>query len=240
MMPCERPILFSGPMVRAILAGTKTQTRRIVKPQPQPYGRSSYGGTRQGWAWEKRKGWERSWNDDDKDPYGRVSATFAMGRECPFGVPGDRLWCKESHWRFTGCAPAPSAFVPAPDGDPYQARCYDDYPELESLRAGACLVRVPSIHMFRWASRLLLEVTHVRVQRLQEISEADAQAEGVRPFFEAYKGIGRDQRLTSGELAADSEHRASFAVLWDEINADRATWKSDPWVWAVSFSRVNP
>jgi hypothetical protein len=213
----ERPILFSGPMVRAILAGTKTQTRRLVRPV---------------------RGYEHNnvcRPDMAADPWAvwwhGMSERVGCLQTCPYGVPGDRLWCKESHWRFTGCAPAPSAFVPAPDGDPYQARCYDDYPELESLRAGACLVRVPSIHMPRWASRLTLEVTDVRVQRLQEISREDAVAEGlewVSPTF-GVQGIA---------ASWNADPRESIRALWDEINGKRAPWSSDPWVWAVSFSVV--
>jgi hypothetical protein len=94
--------------------------------------------------------------------------------------------------------------------------------------------------MPRWASRLVLEVTGVRVERLCDISEADAQAEGVAPFFEVYKGMGQEQTISTGERAADAPHRASFACLWDEINGDRALWKSNPWVWVVEFKRAEP
>jgi hypothetical protein len=70
------------------------------------------------------------------------------------------------------------------------------------------------------------------------ITEEDAKAEGAIPFFERFPSIGRDQCITTGELAAEAEHRASFAVLWDEINGDRAIWKSNPWVWRVEFRKV--
>ena len=98
----------------------------------------------------------------------------------------------------------------------------------------------PAIHMPRWASRLTLEVVSVRVERLNDISEEDAQAEGVAPFFEVYKGMGQEQTISTGERAADAPHRASFACLWDEINGDRALWKSNPWVWVVEFKRAEP
>lgn len=90
----------------------------------------------------------------------------------------------------------------------------------------------------RWASRINLEIIGVKVERLRDISEEDAKAEGVLPFFERFPDCGKDQRLTSGELAAYYPYRASLAVLWDEINGDRATWKSNPWVWCISFRRI--
>jgi hypothetical protein len=237
--------------VRAILAGTKTQTRRLVRPV---------------------RGYEHNnvcRPDMAADPWAvwwhGMSERVGCLQTCPYGVPGDRLWCKERHWRFTGCAPAPSAFVPAPDGDPYQARCYDDYPELESLRASACLVRVPSIHMPRWASRLTLEVTDVRVQRLAEISKADAIAEGAtrREWAKAPAGWsacgwsvdwsrvgtlsryaggihkrGHEQPLTERDICLGSPQMA-FASEWERhYGGKSASWYSTPFVWAVTFSVV--
>jgi hypothetical protein len=93
--------------------------------------------------------------------------------------------------------------------------------------------------MPRWAARVALEVTEVRVQRLREITEDDARAEGVPPFFERYPSIGRDQRL-DGELCSGSPHRACFSCVWDEVRGDRAPWSRDPWVWAVTFRQIAP
>jgi hypothetical protein len=241
--------------VRAILAGTKTQIRRPVKLPS--FDRVTRIITSDGAV--------DLW--DAKDERGATPAARMVWHSitCPYGVPGDRLWCKESHWRFTGCAPAPSAFVPAPDGDPYQARCYDDYPELESLRASACLVRVPSIHMPRWASRLTLEVTDVRVQRLAEISKADAIAEGAtrREWAKAPAGWsacgwsvdwsrvgtlsryaggihkrGHEQPLTERDICLGSPQMA-FASEWERhYGGKSASWYSNPFVWAVTFSVV--
>ena len=133
---------------------------------------------------------------------------------CPYGHPGARLWVRET-------------WAPHHDGIAYRA---------SHCVSGAFRWRSP-IHMPRAASRIVLEVKAVRVERLQEITEADAKAEGAPSFFERFPSIGRDQRLTTGELASDKPHRASFAVGWDELNAARAPWVDDPFVWVVSFER---
>jgi hypothetical protein len=178
----ERPILFSGPMVRAILDGQKTQTRRIVKPQPSIEG---------------------------QEPH--------LVR-CPYGVPGDRLWVRET-WGEGGMTKP---------GDP--ASYAADWPD-----AGAIRKWRPSIHMPRWASRIDLEVTAVRVERLQAITEEDARAEG------AAHRIARGGDL-SGALEGETpiQHVAHFRDLWDSINGERTPWASNPWVWVVSFKRVRP
>lgn len=197
----ERPILFSGEMVRAILSGAKTQTRRLYRPRPCD-------------------------NVDDK--HGPLVVLPS-----PYGSPGDRLWVRET-WTH--------------DHDSLEdARAaHEDAMSESSVLYRASMTTVdaeiykwrPSIYMPRWASRITLEVTDVRVERLQAISEADARAEGVAPFFVRFTHVVREQRITSGELARDAEHRASYAVLWDELNADRAPWASNPWVWVVTFEVV--
>lgn len=197
-------------MVRALLSGSKTQTRRLVAIRD--FGPSET----QGYDWTFR-GRYGLWND--------VSHARLM-EQCPYGAPGDQMWVRET-WGYFG-------------GDEY---LYQQDPGSVLYRAdeGRDAARWrPSIHMPRWASRITLEVTEVRVQRLQDISEADARAEGVCPFFEVYENIGRDQCITSGERAEDAPFRASYACLWDEINGDRAPWAENPWVWAVSFRRVQP
>jgi len=180
-VPIERPVLFSGPMVRAILEGRKSQTRRVVKPQP-PHGiKSVYApitrdpGNWQGVASDDLIGW-----------YGR----------CPYGIPGDRLWVRETFQRARG------GFQYRADG-------------ITTPRAWK-----PSIFMPRTASRITLEVTGVRVERLQDISEKDARAEGVdaAPCF-----------------------CIPYRRLWDSLNAKRGFgWEKNPWVWCISFSKAAP
>ena len=194
----ERPILFSGPMVRAILEGRKTQTRRVLKPS----------------AYLRRYNDERRLNLseaqllDAKAHAARVN--IGRGLPSPCGAPGDTLWVRET-W-------APSRFKA---GDPNYAYRAD------GEREGVGRWR-PSIHMPRRASRLTLRIKSVRVERLQEISEADAIAEGVL--------------RTGGRAQLQPNHfrpaRELFSELWDSINEDRAPWASNPWVWVVEFSRV--
>lgn len=187
----ERPILFSAPMVRALLDGSKTQTRRVVRFDP-PSGDIV-----------ERGGWRR-WHRDDP------SAVIA----CPYGVPGDLLWCRET-WRphiETGM-PEYRANLGAVDHD---------------------LRWKPSIYMPRWVSRITLRITDVRVQRLQEISEEDARAEGVAEPAPVH---GKWCDATRGREGHWS-YRKPFADLWDSLNAKRAPWSSNPFVWAIAFERV--
>jgi hypothetical protein len=184
----ERPILFSGPMVRAILEGRKTQTRRPVKPQPVcgdgivqgPNGLFFVGQLRDS---------ENAWRDI----------------LCPCGVPGDRLWVRETFWDGR------------PDIDNYVLFVADGYSFVRDWK------KRPSIFMPRWASRITLEITDVRVQRVQETSAADCIAEG----------------LTADLPMSHADWRDSFAGLWDSINEKRGFgWDANPWVWALTFGRV--
>jgi hypothetical protein len=252
----ERPILFSGPMVRAILDGRKTQTRRLMKPQP--VGRA-------GVVWPAEDRWEWSCS---------AGRTMLDEREapccCPHGYERDRLWVRETHaldgqrvaydadgWCGAICDDGGGGKVRIPHGRIVDARTSERGPWPDGGARSFGLAGYggrwrPSIHMPRWASRILLEITEVRVQPLQDLTEADAKAEGVKPFGEAFAGISLDQRIASTTLAdrergapdrdfraGDSPYRASFACLWDEINGDRATWASNPWVWAIAFRRVD-
>lgn len=237
----ERPILFGGPMVRAILDGRKTQTRRIVR---------GAGGA---WTPHVEPG-GILWRSGEHE--------HRMSLRCPYGAPGDRLWVRET-WAnvhpllAAGRASGPStAGIPGPPGVDYRvvyradgelAPLYysKDYPYRSLAGADQDLARrelswESPVCMPRKSSRLTLEVVSVRVERLQDISEEDARAEGVAPFFERFPGMGQDQTITTGERAAAAPHRASFACLWDEINGDRALWKSNPWVWVVEFKRAEP
>ena len=189
----ERPILFKGEMVRKILSGEKTQTRRVVKRQPivgiEPCG---WSGT--GWGLTR--------------PDGGCSCRPVS---CPYGSPGDRLWVRETWSPRTDVDPA-KKLTKAQRYVRYRADADDLANEWHSYDGWK-----PSIHMPRWASRITLEITGVRVERLQEISEEDARAEGVGQRF---------TRMT---------WRGGFAFLWDQINGKRAPWASNPWVWVIEF-----
>jgi hypothetical protein len=220
----ERPILFSSSMVRALLAGTKMQTRRIVKPAPSAETNLIEWNT----AESEFVPWR--WVIGSPTTGSRTGKPFA----CPYGAPGDTLWVRESI-RWAGTVPPRSyleeeydSAVYAADGAPTKL---DTWPWKRTV--------LPSIHCPRGLSRLTLEVTDVRVQRLQDISEEDARAEGV----EAFEGMVNDATLcamakATGDTATDA--RPLFACLWDSLNGKRAMWASNPWVWCVSFRRVTP
>lgn len=222
----EKPILFNGEMVRAILSGRKTQTRRIVKPQPPGYIDELHGNDLRGRAPYRIEHYETGcilgsgFEDDDNVLY-----------RCPFGVPGDRLWVRES-FRFTCDEKSFSCVAYEADGTARQMLCLDGG-DGDPIGVGkACRPAIfeslkwrPSIHMPRWASRITLKVTDVRVQRVQDISEEDAIAEGCQ----------------CAGVPASLTNRGAFAKLWDSINAkDGNGWAANPWVWAVTFKRAKP
>ena len=215
----ERPILFSGPMVRAILAGRKTVTRRVVtsrhpialigssdeRGDPSAWGYFFDGPDHHGYMVLGR-------GHDDCHDHGKVSIP------CPYGAAGDRLWVRE-----TFC-------LRDPEHHPERGYWYAATDDVDEPRW------TPSIHMPRRASRITLEVVGVRVERLQEIDEADARAEGADPAdaFQVFQaGTGRRSDM-------ERTHRGAFACLWDGINGDRAPWASNPWVWRVEFRQVQP
>jgi len=199
----ERPILLKDEMVRAILEGRKTQTRRMVKPQPTAL-------TSDGLPFAQTA------NDES---FGRLGKVIA----CPYGQPGDRLWVRET---FTDEAGGIWPYL----GEHISYRADPLQPLCERW--------TPSIHMPRWASRITLEITSVRVERLQSISYADAQAEGVQtetadPWF---YHITTERNVY--DFAAD-EPQGSFRKLWESINGP-GSWAANPWVWVVEFKRVLP
>lgn len=198
----ERPIIFSGPMVRALLDGNKTQTRRAVKMKPHHQIEERDNGT----PWPRMYDGER-----DADSW----------MACPYGQPGDRLWVRESFCKIIGQS---GGWIETD----YQATYTHGFRLGDSL--GLKKRWTPSIHMPRAASRITLEITSVRVERLQDISEADAQAEGVTDDGSLVTDLdGKDR---GGTIAA-------YATLWEVINGV-GSWDDNPWVWVVSFKRAFP
>jgi hypothetical protein len=206
-MKRERPILFSAPMVRAILDGRKTQTRRVAKPR-----------------FDDRKPcehWKGENHDGDATMY-RHCSHGSEGLGCPYGQPGDRLWVRET-W-FSSNPKTPSRVRYAADDlirleDGLFARAVCNPPKWR-----------PSLFMPRWASRITLEIVAVRVERLQDISEKDALAEGCEREFKA------DGSTVWG--AGLVEAVENYKTLWDSINAKRGVgWDINPWVWVIEFKR---
>lgn len=219
----ERPILFSAPMVRAILDGRKTQTRRIAtKPVRHPDLGNLY------------------------TPGALVlehEPQHVIERACPHGRPGDQLWVRETFFAYGRWA---TRFSPKKGRDEWHFidmtsecdRAYQyaadnpDVPLSSGHRPTPGWFRRPAIHMPRQVSRILLEITDVRVERLQDISEADAEAEGARCADEA---TGREVLFPSA--AKCGSYRLHFRDIFEQINGP-CSWYAKPWVWVIEFKRV--
>lgn len=224
----ERPIIFSAESVRAILDGRKTQTRRLVKPQPPqdcaPICIGAFNPTVIGRDGEALPG---------PEIFGAYDDDGEWGARCPYGAPGDRLWVRET-WRYED--------FDLDDGVWYAAvgfRADDSHTSFRyhvSRGSGERTGWRSPIHMPRWASRIALEVLAVRVQRLQKISEEDAIAEGMRFDGTYYAGGPHSIKGTPKAFHLATQ---AFADLWDSINARRAPWESNPWVWVIQFRKVN-
>ncbi len=205
----ERPILFSGPMVRAILEGRKTQTRRVVKAKHLPFVEDLLGGLLDG-----------KWNQ----------------RPLPYGQPGDRLWVRET-FRCNGWATdLATIFYKANEHNSYTEMC-EQFPVEGKKRLPTDGRWRPSIHMPRWASRITLEITGVRVERLQDISEDDAKTEGADPVNFHDFTAEEIELLDYPLVESSSPYRVGFASLWESINGP-GSWDANPWVWVVEFRRV--
>ena len=192
-------------MVRAILDGRKTQTRRVVKPQPTLVRDPDYSG---GAFLQFAKG---------KLAVG--PKTVSGGDLCPYGVVGDRLWVRER------LELDKEGWVYAAGGDLIQNDSDAAIGWMESRPAKSSVCS--PIHMPRWASRITLEITGVRVERLQGISEADAEAEGV----DGNCPVGNVREYQKGP------HSYHYAQLWDSINGE-GSWAANQWVWAITFKRI--
>lgn len=219
----ERPILFSAPMVRALLGGQKTVTRRAIK---MPHGF-----------------WETS----------EAGKLVPIPANCPYGKPGERLWVRETFMdlRGTGVEHRPDPY------GPLQRYAYgaDTLPGSygDEARKDFGLKWKPSIHMPRAASRILLEITEVRVERLQDISEEQAQAEGIIPVpktTEDSHQFWRNYHLSGDGTFCVRTPKESFKSLWCHVaggsfpkgeaayKASPQNWDANPWVWVVEFKRV--
>lgn len=218
----ERSVIFTGDEVRATLEVRKTQFRRVVKPQHIPAATRTL-----------------RWENQDADELRLVA-------KCPFGVPGNRLWAKETWWTY----PKPMTDKLLRDGADTWPRwrhgglLYDadvsktDQEEWTELG----WVRKPSIHMPRWASRLALAITDVRVQRVQEISDDDVEAEGVIDAHESKWCRTVSPRYSQDGVCTDPgycecgnhSYGEIFADLWNRINGPDA-WQRNDWVWVVEY-----
>lgn len=211
----ERPILFSGEMVRAIIDGRKTQTRRICKKEVQ----FDTNGDPFFFVPE---------NAIDDESFGKW---VGIDEYSPHGRVGDRLWVREN-FRFLKShdRQSPSSLSPI-------SVVFYESDAVISIPCDAGRMR-PSIHMPRWASRITLEITDIRVERLQDITECDAIAEGVERVNQC--GILRccGYKDHTGNRGGFMHAKKSFETLWDSINADRAPWSSNPWVWVIEFKRI--
>jgi hypothetical protein len=223
-----RPILFSAPMVRALLDGSKTQTRRAVKlPHQNPLGQWEV------FHWGGPDGGRT--HDGQTAPFQHAISHSRTGEIhlCPYGQPGERLWVREAFdFLPSGGPDEPQAceIVYWAGGATEPRTAPHDY---NPMIYGREKVR-PGIHMPRWASRLTLEIVSVRVERLQAISEADAKAEGAK--FHDGHGTGHSGwRHDYKDVHANA--RSAYARLWQEING-AGSWDANPWVWAVEFKAV--
>lgn len=230
----ERPIICRDDEVRALIEGRKTQLRRPVKPIFS----DAFPGTP---LFKVDGGIHVPLND-------AVALTSAFPRHCPFGIAGERLWVREC-WapmcagRKTRVAYRSTMMIQNQTPMRGPARNLVPWPVDNTGRKGhAVRLWRSSSQMPRWASRLALDITNVRVERLQDITEQDAISEGVPPFFQQYSSFSQDQRLNTGELCADAPHRASFAVMWDENcgNKDHLLWIRNPFVWVIETKVVQP
>ena len=217
-MTKERGILFSSEMVARLLSGEKTQTRRAVKVQPPDPARHYLDRYAKGPEWAY---WVNP--PDNRMVDGR---TFP----CPYGVPGDRLVCRET-WGIANDGSDRTIYradyLACPACNFHHEECTCSFrPPVDKWR--------PSIHLPRVRARIVLEITDVRVERVQSISEADAKAEGADSIFMASL-----ETFARGGALPPSTHRNGFGALWRRINGV-ASWESDPWCWCLTFKRVTP
>lgn len=207
----ERPIIFSAPMVRAILEGQKTQTRRVIKPQPEIVRDPMPTGPVPGSLIRIKLG----------PGHHRFLGSENFTNEfCPYGQPGNRLWVRESFWPAFRRTENNAGVV-------YRAN-YLKPSFLDTTLYSREKIWTSPIYMPRWASRITLEIVAVHVERLQKIAVSDAIAEGI-------DSDGGDDEHRNRST------RENFAISWDALNAKRGfSWESNPWVWVIEFKRLEP
>lgn len=207
----ERGMIFNGEMVRAILDGRKTQTRRPIK----------WKQTRFTEIGEREDGSNWPWSED-------AEHACDFWHPCPFGAVGDRIWVRET-WADAG-ASAPGLKLYRANYPEHVPSIYENVPPAKEIRW------TPSIHMPRWASRILLEITDVRVERLNAISEEDAEAEGI-DMEALYDSQDCYDCIADHNMTGRPTVTGAFKYLWESIYGEEG-WKSNPWVWVIEFKRV--
>lgn len=211
----ERPILFNGAMVRAILDGSKTQTRRVCKLQPHESAEMTW--------WPDGKGTDTGTSGGAPGCYLRL---------CPFGQVGDRIYVRETWqaWHKTSYEYDEWEPISVKEATTSKSSTFDFGPTCDAIEYRATSKSggpwTPSIHMPRWASRILLEITDLRVERLQNITEQDAKSEGCAGGHGAIPDYGYN--------ASQYEH---FMHVWESVYGN-ASWIENPWVWVIEFKRV--
>lgn len=229
----EKPILFNAEMVNAILSGRKTQTRRIMKVQPEP------SKSRSGDYWFPCNKMQSMVHVSDLlpgNPYMPDAHEF-FSTCCPLGGIGDQLWVREA-FAAGLCTESTLAY-----------RATHKTEDLEE-GWGETIKWTPSIHMPRWASRINLLITGVRVERLRDISEQDAMAEGITAkeviIETRYEGGGHVEItaerffFVGGDDEGYESAEEAFAELWDSIYGQKEgeNWQANPWVWVIEFERM--
>ena len=229
-MTKELPILFSGEMVNAVLEGRKTQTRRVVKTTGEAAKHTRNPLPASGRLIYKNGG---AWDDS-------ALRTVAIAK-CPYGKIGDGLWVRET-WQAISpdenFHPMEECEIIYRATDYHPGYCASEYAEVMNLKHNSPIYDMdivypwrPSIYMPRWASRITLEITDIRVERVQDITEQDAIAEGAFPS-------GSWGHLSEKEVSAMKlgSYRCAFANIWNSINEKRGFgWDANPWTWAITF-----
>lgn len=241
----ERPIIFSSAMVKALLDGRKTQTRRAMKSVFR--GREILNLREHGILGHERERYSGAFNDPFSWGYpgaedGCDAPIGSWLEWCPYGVVGDRLWVREAAWFDREEMPDIGLRCFFEGDDVRMARHPGahkaPFPSVaEVLDLNSALVKRSPIHMPRWASRLTLEITDIRVQRLQEISVDDAIAEGVRCWIDDGPVDGSSEN-DCGCFHSKSQAVPSYSGLWNSIHG-QGSWEANPWVWALSFKRID-
>lgn len=224
----QRPILFKGDMVNAILRGDKTQTRRVIKGDTDH-------------QWDSLEGYSSQWVNPEKGDHWILKHSTKNSSEnyivkCPSGKVGDQLWVRETCFFDSIFDHLKTSEIPKGESVGYIAT------GMIHTRKGKAILKNgktrPSIFMPRWASRIQLEITDIRIERLNDISEEDAKAEGVEELeMSGSRNIWRFYLAKPDQCVGVTNARQSFMSLWESIY-DEGSWYENPWVWVVEFKRV--